>query len=210
MGRFLLVMCAVCVAAEAQRFALGGIGGFRATNDIGVGFPSESRRYVIGPAVEVNLPRGLTAEVNALYRRTGFRTSGSDVFVIEQTRHRTNTWEFPFLLKYRFPGNGAQPFAQLGYVPRWMFNSYYREGTRFVAETGQRVSFVETGAFSWDVSHGFTAGGGIEFRWGRFRISPGARYTRWRSDPINYNPRRGVGARAALNQVDILIGVTWR
>jgi hypothetical protein len=204
------LLCVVSSAGHAQRFAFGAIGGIRASNDIVGLYGSESRRYVVGSAAEFDIGRGLAAEVNALYRRTGFRTSSSDVFGADETRHRGNTWEFPFLLKYRFPMSRVQPFVEAGYAPRWMFLYFRREGTRFVPETGQRVPFVQEGAFSTDVSHGFVVSGGVELRAGRLRISPGARYTRWGSDPINYYPRRGVGAGAALNQVDILLSITWR
>jgi hypothetical protein len=48
---------------------------------------------------------------------------------------------------------------------------------------------------------GVTAGGGVEFHAGGFRISPTLRYTRWRGDGNNY-----FGGLLA-NQVEVLVGI---
>ncbi len=88
-----------------------------------------SKRYVVGPAVEIGLPFGLAVEADALYRRAGFQTSASNgdynIFAVEHA----NLWEIPILLKYRFPFPLAKPFLEAGYAPRITGGSITRSVT---------------------------------------------------------------------------------
>src|SRR5580698_6300117 len=107
-----------CHAVLAQRLEIGVEGGVRATDDVSGTLSSESKRYIVGPKVEVRLPLGLAFEFDALYRRFGF--TGSDVNCCGNvtTRERANSWEFPLILKYRLPAVPGHPFVGVGYVPR--------------------------------------------------------------------------------------------
>jgi hypothetical protein len=53
-------------------------------------------------------------------------------------------------------------------------------------------------------------GGGIEFCGRHFRITPEVRYTRWRNDIINSYGSQGYRVNSALNQAQILLGLSWR
>jgi hypothetical protein len=59
---------------------------------------SESKRYVVGPEVEVGLPLGLGVEVDALYRREGYSSLFSNFAGSNYSQERANSWEFPMLL----------------------------------------------------------------------------------------------------------------
>ena len=60
----------------AQQIGFGIKSGVRASDDIDSYYAgSESKRYVLGPMLDVTLPLGFGVEVDALYRRTGFRIS---------------------------------------------------------------------------------------------------------------------------------------
>src|SRR5438132_39357 len=103
-----------------QTLSVGLIGGARASDDLtGAGATGVSKRYVIGPAVDIGLALGFGVEVDALYRREGYQTSfGSFAYNIF-SGERANSWEFPMLLKYRIPFS----FLEVGYAPRVIHGS---------------------------------------------------------------------------------------
>ncbi len=74
-----------------------------------------SKRYVVGPALDIGLPLGFGVEVDALYRREGFQTSFGNAFYSASSQERANSWEFPILLKYRLPVPVIKPFVEVGY-----------------------------------------------------------------------------------------------
>src|SRR5690349_19945750 len=59
-----------------------------------------SSRYVIGPTVELHLPAGFGVEFDALYRHYDFTATTTGVTC---GTTQANAWEFPLLLKYKFP-----------------------------------------------------------------------------------------------------------
>src|ERR1700685_1917835 len=110
---------ASCVSF-GQTISVGVIGGARVGDDLtGAGVTSVSKRYVVGPALDIGLPLGFGIEVDALYRREGFQGYFNSGFVEEHA----NSWEFPLLLKYRLPVPLVKPFAEVGYAPRVMNGS---------------------------------------------------------------------------------------
>ena len=63
-----LVFLLLTFPSFSQSIAIGVKGGIRATNDVEGSGTSESKRYLVGPAVEVILPFRIAVEVDALYR----------------------------------------------------------------------------------------------------------------------------------------------
>ena len=109
--------------AAAQLLGLGIEGGARVSNDVfgNLGdISSESKHYIVGPRVDVHLPRNFFVEVEALYRPFGFSAHNFSPAIALTTRERANSWEFPVLLKYRYPGFVAHPFIGAGYEPRFV------------------------------------------------------------------------------------------
>src|SRR5215472_8028168 len=103
-----LLMCAVGEHASAQLFTFGVKGGVWTTGDIGnpTSFAGgilhlESKRYIIGPMVELRLPLRLSVEFDALYRRLGFTQDVDFCCGFSVSRERDNSWEFPITVKYR-------------------------------------------------------------------------------------------------------------
>src|ERR1700691_5923584 len=91
-----------------QSIAIGVIGGGRVTGDLtGEAATSVSKRYALGPELDIGLPLGLGIEVDALYRREGYQSSFSAPF-----EEHANSWEFPMLLKYRLPFPLIKPFIE--------------------------------------------------------------------------------------------------
>jgi hypothetical protein len=96
-----LLISAVGQNASAQEFAFGIKGGAWTTGDIGN--PSsfaggilhlESKRYIIGPMVELRLPLRLSVEFDALYRRLGFTQDIDFCCGFSVSRERDNSGSF--------------------------------------------------------------------------------------------------------------------
>ena len=118
--------------------------------------------FIVGPMLELELPRHLSVETGALYWPLDYayqeffangkrESGGTDTLPI---------WQFPVLAKYRFPASlekpPVRPFLELG--PSF------------------RLPQGLTG-----VSHyGITAGAGVEFTLRRLKIAPAFRYTHGR------------------------------
>lgn len=205
---FVAFSLGVCTA---QQVAVGLKAGARLTGDIdSYDAQSESKRYLLGPAVELALPLRFSVEVDALYHRTGFRTAFSNFGGGYQAGYRANEWEFPMLLKYRLPFPAVRPFVEVGYAPRYLSGSYQSIGYSVDLPTGAVTHSTGSGKWSPGVSHGVVAGGGIEFGGRHLRLAPEIRYTRWNSDPINFYGSGGYFVSASPGQVDLLVGIWWR
>jgi hypothetical protein len=107
----------------AQVLGVGLKGGVRLTDDLDTYWAiSESKRYVVGPMATVRRGSGFAVEVDALYRRVGFRTMNSGLFIgeVATSRARGNSWEFPMLLRKSL-WHGV--YAGVGYAPRVIHGS---------------------------------------------------------------------------------------
>lgn len=158
-----------------KRIHAGVLAGFAPGDDFTSNDPAirpESNSPVAGIGVAANVTSRFDIEVDGLYRPL----HGSD----QGVRFATLTWEFPVLAKYRLRATGAQPFVEAG------------------------PSFRAIGNLNLpELSHvGFTAGGGIEWKWRRLRIGPLVRYTRWQDSKEDSR-----NIRAAANQTEVLFAV---
>ena len=65
---------------------------------------------------------------------------------------------------------------------------------------------------SYSPSVGFVAGGGLPFNLGHVRLAPQVRYTRWLTTPVSgYDGSIFGGSFSSnLNQVDLVVAVSWR
>jgi hypothetical protein len=136
---------------------------------------SRTHPYVIGATVEFRLPRALAIEVDALYRHLNYTYGCYNCelpgIVIEQFTP-AGVWEFPTMLKYRFPTRTVRPFLTTGFS--WEFLN---------AGAGHSVGIpppnITPGLYA-----GFVAGAGIDFRVPFLHLSPEIRYTRWSGDDL--------------------------
>lgn len=79
-----------------------------------------TERWTVGPTVEFRLYRRLSFEVDALFR--AYRLGGTFAYpsgpglspVLHSTRREVKSWDFPFLLKYRFSDGAVRPFVNAG------------------------------------------------------------------------------------------------
>ena len=193
-----------------QELSVGVIGGAMATDDLtGAGATSVSKRYVVGPALEIGLPLRLEVEVDALYRREGYQASFSSQFYTAFYDERANSWEFPILLKYRFPSPVARPFLEAGYAPRVIHGSISSNGTDDFPFSAPQY-YASRASTNWPMSHGIVVGGGVRFAIGRLHLSPELRYTRWSNSAISGSYDDGPSWQSTQNQVDVLLGIAWR
>jgi hypothetical protein len=193
---FALVIAATS-SASAQLVSVGALGGVRLTD--GFSYGDESRRYVVGPSVEVRLPARFAIEADALYQRVGETDSliaslASPFFFI--TRERGNSWQFPLYMKYYFrPQTAAwQPFIGTGFAFRTV---------SFHGDTSEASAAAITSNFHEDFRSSLGVGAsivaGLRFHYGPVAILPQVRYTRWgdSSDSLN------------KNEATLLLGVTF-
>jgi hypothetical protein len=179
-----------------QSIAIGAVGGVRATDDLtGQAVTSVSGRYIVGPELDIGLPLGFGIEVDALYRRQAYNALDTGIAPFYE---RANSWEFPLLLKYRLPFPLIKPFLEAGYAPKVVNGSVHYDSNG----TTQSTNFPTT--------QGIVAGGGVQFGIGRLRLSPAVRYTRWLEAPILVNFGDGPESISAQNQVDFVLGITWK
>jgi hypothetical protein len=248
MRSLLLVGVTGCLCF-GQSVSIGAVGGIRLTEDIRSGqidesipnrisaagaTTSESKRYVVGPAIELGLPLDLALEFDALYRHEGYR-SRFDVSIsplfnpigpfggIQFDRERANSWEFPLLLKYKMRLPMIKPYVEAGYAHRIINGSIddYLLLFRAPPEFGG-ASFREYSSTNWRGSHGVVGGLGVQFAFGRWVFSPEARYTRWNNAAVReFDLGRALlsggglqgglpGFESARNQVDLQIGLRWK
>lgn len=171
--RSLAILCLLAAAPLSAQLHFGLKGG-AALNDLvdaSGNIESRFRRWTLGPMAELDLPLGLGAEFNALYRSTGYRAAEDNT---------AYNWEFPVLVKYRFPGVGIRPYVGAG----WSFR-HIGDIPRFAAG-----------------SQGFVVSGGVRINAVLFKLSPEIRYTRWGSGSPG-----PLSVRSGQNQIEGLIGL---
>jgi opacity protein-like surface antigen len=140
-------------------------------------FQSETKRYIVGPQIELRLPAGFAIELDALYTQANFSSLSRGVNTISGVAD-ANAWEFPLLLKKKFGGANAvaasvRPFVSVG--------ASFRRLTD-VGKIGQFVTGNQSSNAANQIDKnatGFVVGGGLEVRALIFRISPEIRFTRW-------------------------------
>ena len=169
----------------------------------------ESKRYTVGPMVDVRLPFRLGIEFDALYQPVGYTVQNFD-FDFFTSRERSNSWEFPIIAKYRLPGAvRAAPYVGVGYAPRVVYGSrvdgvieYDLQG-RIIAVSSTKLDT------NYDTTHGLVIEGGFKIPVSHFHISPEIRYTRWNKPFLNVGGLHGFGYSSQQDQVEVLFGLTW-
>jgi hypothetical protein len=120
------------------------------------GFNSQTKRYILGTSVQLNLPAGFALELDLLYRRMSYEA-------VDGTSQVTaNAWEFPLLVKYRFGAGPVRPFVAAGAA--W----------DKLSGLGRSVAELRNSRIA-----GFVAGGGIDLKAVAVHITPEIRYTQW-------------------------------
>jgi hypothetical protein len=207
--RLLLFFISGCLCF-GQSFSIGAKGGVRATDDITGAATSESKRYIIGPALDLGLPLGLGVEFDALYSRDGYRTSFANFAGSSFTRERANSWQFPLLIKYKLPSHFIKPYVEAGYATGILNGSADINTVTIDLLTDIATFGHSHESTNWKANHGIVTGGGVQLSFGRLRLSPEIRYTHWNHPAISGFYGNGPSYQSTQDQVDVLVGIGWR
>lgn len=197
--RVFLLLGAAAGTLCAQAFSWGARVGAPLTSALTAGnsYSEETIPITVGPTAELHLPFGLGLEADALYKRFSYnRTTGE----FANTGVRSNSWEFPLLVKYRAPGVFVRPFADGGFSFRTLqgltqFGSALLPG-------GDPAELKDS------TSRGFVLGAGLEVHLPFLRLSPELRFTRWSSKAFE-SLDGGNSLSSRQNQLDLLVGITF-
>ena len=208
--RSLLLLLFGAVTAFSQPITFGIKGGMSFTDFTetvargNINFNDNTRRYIIGPTLELRLPFGLGVEVDALYRRFNYNqyitgTAGTD-FVSTSG----NAWEFPVLGKYRFKAPVARPYI-VGGIAWDTLSGLTQNVQRAVASTGV-ISSPMPAELNEKTTIGYVVGAGLDIKVLFLHISPEFRYTRWGAKHF-LDPNGGLSSNQ--NQGEFLVGITF-
>jgi hypothetical protein len=204
----LFIALCVSTAASGQSLTIGVKGGARLTDDLDASpeTVSESRRYMVGLAIEIGLWRGLGIECDALYRRLGKSTYSSYLVSYSWSRDRSDSFEFPILAKWRWVSKAPRPCVSGGYAFRHISGSGSADWIN-TYPTSQSGSYTYSPFY--EDSYGLVFGSGLEFDLWRMKVSPEFRYTSWFTGGLADEGSRGYHAYSAKNQAEILVGIGW-
>ena len=204
--RLCSVLLMAASAVHGQGLSFGLKGGVPLTDALDVldrsRYFSDKAPYVIGPAVELRLFAGLSAEANLLYRRVEY-TSTTQVTPQAVSRTTGQTWEIPLLAKYRVSGELLRPFVLAGLSYRRLARFEQRLTTGGISGT---VQVSEPPGLTNRSTAGATVGGGLELSLPLIRVSAEMRYTRWGSSSFR---AALAGLASQLNQADVLVGILF-
>ena len=212
----LMLVIVLAPPASPQLIGVGIETGARVSTDVFGTVNSESKRYIVGPRVDLHLPRNFSVEVDALYRNFGFTGYEVSTVMNEIVRGRSNSWEFPLLIKYRYPAFRAHPFIGAGYDPRFVRGTTVTNGSFVSGVTSGVTTYTylnnQQSTTSYPVSHGAVVNGGMDFVVGPIHISPELRYIHWSPPFLSVNENGSAGSykfNSSHNELLVLFGVTW-
>ena len=208
--RSLFLFLAGAIAAFSQPFSAGLKAGVPLTdffNTVQNSSASIPNRYIIGVTAELHLPAGFALEGDALYRHLNYTTRIVTPPVTSTVEKTTSSaWEFPILLKYRFPAKLVRPYVDAGVA--WDTLSGL---TGTITQTIGPVLSSSTSTTSKpsslanNTTRGFVMGAGLAIHAIVIHVSPEIRYTRWASPHFNLN---GI-LNSNQNQAEFLVGFTF-
>ena len=145
-------------------------------------------RWTGGPTIEVQLPFRFSFEFDALYRNSRTNSNYSftqfgatNPYTVAATQ-RSNSWDFPLMLKYHFHAGPLRPFIAGGVqlthdsIDASYFYTCGGPAGTCLAAGGTALVFGQTN-YTRDTT-GPVAGAGVEFRTRYMSISPELRYSR--------------------------------
>ena len=191
--------------AVAQLVEVGVEGGIRTTDDFSGGLMSESKRYMVGPTVDIRLPKRFSVEVDALYQRfgfTGFYVAGENFGTV---RERENSWEFPVILKYHLPISRIHPFVGIGYARRIVNGMDVSSGFN---PGSLSLFYNQRDPANYPATQGVVVSGGLSLGAGHFRFTPEVRYTYWTTPYLSF-PTYPCCSGSNQNEVSVLLGIRW-
>jgi len=185
----MLLVVSGSLAAWAQTVSVGVVGGGSlVTPNM---YSHDSHRYIVGPSVEVQLPRGFAVDADALYQRVGTDFTYASILsgtslaplypYVSSSVSRTvgNVWQFPLIGKYYFNRSSKfQPFVGLG--PELRTTGWHNDSSAVIVSGPSAIPITSSSSSeSRSNSVGAVAVVGMRFQEGRLKLSPQFRFTRW-------------------------------
>lgn len=194
-----LLVAPATLSAEILSFGIkGGVpltDAFQTARSGDIRYVTDTKRYLVGGAVELRLGLGLGMEFDALYKRLNYESEQG----ARSAGTRGNSWEFPLLFKMRAPLPGLRPYFAAG--PSFRHLSGLRQ---FISSPLGSSETDKPGELSNRFATGFAVGVGLEIG-NRFRLAPEIRYTRWGWDTFRSPVTSAF--RSNPNQLDFLLGL---
>ena len=186
------------------------------TNPAGISnlpFQAQTRRYTMGPVVDIGLPLGFGVEFGAMYKRvdqksravtiTGFTTMGDTTVPIEQRADISaigHSWEFPVALQYHFSKSSIRPYVEGGISFNHLGSVYDFQNASFSSPTPRQPPYTVAPVPGSFERVGGLVGIGVDLKFHVIHVTPGLRYT-------HYNEKNFWLASASA--VDFLVGFTF-
>jgi hypothetical protein len=160
---------------------------------------SVTNRYLVGPTAELHLPFRLGIEVDALYRHFNYQNVfGSGINAVTSL-NSSGSWEFPVLLKYRFPGKLARPYVDAGVA--WDKISGL---TNTLSRSISSGTIANPSGENHSTTTGFVMGAGLDLHF-IIHVLPELRYTRWTNQHFNLSNI----LNSNQNQAEFMVGITF-
>ena len=212
------LLLAAASSAFAQHISVGIKAGVPLTDVVEaksgeLPFEAKTKRYTIGPVVNIGLPLGFGIEFGAMYKRvdqksravtiTGFTPMDEINVPIEQKADISavgHSWEFPVALQYHFSKSSIRPYVEGGISFNHLGSVYNFQNATFSSPTPRQPPFTVApipGSFE---RVGGLVGIGVDFKLHVVHVTPGLRYT-------HYNEKNFW--LPSTNAVDFLIGFTF-
>jgi len=211
--RLLCLLFLGAVSALPQSFSFGVKAGVPLTDFFSTvqsprfGFNSNTKRYIVGPMVQLGLPAGFALEFDALYRRLNYESRLTLVDVFTNSRTTGNAWEFPLLLKYRFHAPLVRPYVGGGVA--WDTLSGLKQSVTNTILPGRTTTTTTSNPAELQNTNtvGAVAVAGIDVHALFLHISPEVRYTYWGTQHF----RDAVSGllHSNRNQAEFLVGFTF-
>jgi hypothetical protein len=224
------LLLAVASSAFAQHISVGVKAGVPLTNLLGnnsgdapsqTEFPTQTKRYTVGPVVNIGLLLGFHVEFSAMYKRFNQRsvaiTTTGYVNIDEEDGYPVghtdgisavgHSWEFPIAVQYYFFKSATRPYVEGGVSLNRLSNAYSVRTNPYPFPP--RLPFTISPLRGSFTRHGPLFGMGVDVKLHRIHVTPGLRYT-------HYNKLLGQltacisGPGCPNNKaVDFLVGFTF-
>ena len=219
------LLLAAASSAFAQHISVGIKAGVPLTDLVktasgDVRTSTQTKRYTIGPVVDIGLPLGFGVEVGAMYKRfdqqsiavtiTGYVVIDEDnSYPVTQKAGISavgHSWEFPVAVQYRFFKSAIRPYVEGGVSLNRLSNVYSVQQTPYPRQL--QLPFTIEHIRSSFTRHGPLFGMGVDVKLHRIHVTPGLRYTHYNKLTSLTACISGPGC-GGNKAVDFLVGFTF-
>ncbi len=167
-------------------------------------FQADTKHFTIGPVVRFELVPAFGIELGAMYKRFDQQAGQYDITVEPGVPYNVvgrpysqtgQSWEFPIVGQYRFPGTAVRPYIEAGVS----INRLDGVLTPFRLPAVSQSTTVQPQGHA-ESRVGVVVGLGVELKVPFCRITPGFRYTRYGAKDMWL---------VNADSVDFLIGFTF-